>query len=568
MQEWPPPRAQQAQISRLPYTPGLDGLRALAVVAVMVYHANHQWLGGGFLGVEVFFVLSGYLITLLLIGEHERRGRIGLGRFWMRRARRLLPALVVLLLAAAAYLAFFYRAPQGQTRGDFVGALTYGSNWYQIGVGQGYTSAQAFAPLRHLWSLAVEEQFYLIWPLVMSVLLRRKDAHRKLPRLGPWLFLASLVIAVAMAIVYVPGDVATTCAPGQMHGYWTIGGRCINVDEALYLGTFTRAAGVLLGASLAMIWRPVAIMRSQLRGKPHRLDLAALLGLAGLWLLMSRLSLSSDGITLGVRYDPWLFRGGFFLTGLATMAIIAAVTHQRSWTGRLLGIAPLRWIGQRSYGMYLYHWLIYEIIRKEAGVALTLQQFALAMAITFVASELSYRLVELPVRNGRLGEWLRGERAARTRQMYNRRRWMVALAAVAAGFAGFAGVSIATADNVCVGALECSLQDAGAAPASVLRRPRRRRRPPPRRRCRPRWPPWSRPPCGRCRPPGRTQGPPCRPRRCRPPSPMSSSARPSRCRPPSRRARPRRHRRRRSRRRAHRWRRSRSAQPRSPSVSR
>ena len=487
----------------------------------------------------------------------------------MRRARRLLPALVVLLLAAAAYLAFFYRAPQGQTRGDFVGALTYGSNWYQIAVGQGYTAAQAFAPLRHLWSLAVEEQFYLVWPLVMSVLLRRKDAHRKLPRLGPWLFVASLAIAVAMAIVYVPGDVATTCAPGQMHGYWTIAGRCVNVDEALYLGTFTRAAGVLLGASLAMIWRPVAIMRSQLRGKPHRLDLAALLGLAGLWLLMSRLSLSSDGITLGVRYDPWLFRGGFFLTGLATLAIIAAVTHQRSWTGRLLGVAPLRWIGQRSYGMYLYHWLIYEIIRKEAGIALTVRQFALAMAITVVASELSYRLVELPVRSGRLGEWLRGERAARTRKMYNRRRWMVAFAALAAGFAGFAGVSIATADNVCVGALECSLQDARRGPG-------------------------EHPPGaddvddlhhhhddaddgghgGRGRRPGaatRRAGPGrhrCRPPRCRPPSPMSSSAHLSRCRPRSRRAPPRRHRRRRSRRRAPRWRRSRSARPRSPSVSR
>ena len=187
VQAWPPPRAQQAQISRLPYTPGLDGLRALAVIAVMVYHANHTWLPGGFLGVEVFFVISGYLITLLLIGEHERKGRIGLKRFWLRRARRLLPALVVLLAGTAIYLAFFNRAPQGQARGDFVGAATYGSNWYQIVVGQGYTAAQAFAPLRHLWSLAVEEQFYLVWPLVMVLVLRTKAATR-LPKLGLWLF--------------------------------------------------------------------------------------------------------------------------------------------------------------------------------------------------------------------------------------------------------------------------------------------------------------------------------------------------------------------------------------------
>src|SRR6188474_72856 len=122
-----PPIARS--LSDVPYLPGLDGMRALAVVAVMVYHANHTWLPGGFLGVEIFFVISGYLITLLLIGEHERKGRISLKRFWMRRARRLLPALVVLLVGAAIYLAFVNRAPQGQARGDFVGAVTYGSNW-------------------------------------------------------------------------------------------------------------------------------------------------------------------------------------------------------------------------------------------------------------------------------------------------------------------------------------------------------------------------------------------------------------------------------------------------------
>jgi peptidoglycan/LPS O-acetylase OafA/YrhL len=467
VQAWPPPRAQQAQISRLPYTPGLDGLRALAVIAVMVYHANHAWLPGGFLGVEVFFVLSGYLITLLLIGEHERKGKIGLKRFWLRRARRLLPALLVLLAGTAIYLAFFNRAPQGQARGDFVGAATYGSNWYQIVVGQGYTAAQAFAPLRHLWSLAVEEQFYLVWPLVMVVVLRTKAATR-LPKLGLWLFGLSAALAVLIGVLYQPGDVATTCGPTTMHGYWTIGGRCINVNEALYLGTFTRAGGVLLGAAMATWWRPVAILRGPLRDKPRRLDLLALFGLVGLWLLVTGTYLSENGVDLGLHYDPWLFRGGLFLTGLATLAIIAAVTHRRSWTGKALGNPVLRWIGQRSYGLYLYHWLIYQIIRKEAGIDLTVEQFAVAMVATVVVAELSYRLVEMPVRTGRFGEWLRGQRVARTRKVYNRRRWMVALAALAAGFVGFAGVSIATADDVCVGALQCSLQSAGgAAPASI-----------------------------------------------------------------------------------------------------
>ena len=207
-----------------------------------------------------------------------------------------------------------------------------------------------------------------------------------------------------------------------MHGYWTIFGRCVNVNEALYLGTFTRAGGVLLGASMAMWWRPVAILRGPLRDKPHRLDLLALIGLAGLGALTFRLFLSEDGSQLGLHYDPYLFRGGFFLTGLATLAIIAAVTHRRSWTGKVLGNPLLLWIGVRSYGLYLFHWLVFQVIRKEAGIELTFRQFALAMVVTVLIAELSYRLVEMPVRSGRLGEWLRGERVARTRRVYNRRR--------------------------------------------------------------------------------------------------------------------------------------------------
>src|SRR4026209_2604342 len=157
--------APTRQLSRVPYLPCLDGMRAIAVVAVMLYHANHTWLSGGFLGVEVFFVISGYLITLLLIGEHERTGRIRLGQFWLRRFRRLLPAVLAMMGAVAVYMALFNRSPQGRTRGDFLGGIFYVSNWYQIFVGQGYTSNEAFVPFRHLWSLGVEEQFYLIWPL-------------------------------------------------------------------------------------------------------------------------------------------------------------------------------------------------------------------------------------------------------------------------------------------------------------------------------------------------------------------------------------------------------------------
>src|SRR4051812_23856128 len=205
----------------------------------MVYHANHNWLGGGFLGVEVFFVISGYLITLLLIGEDERNGFIDLKQFWLRRARRLLPALLLVLGGVTIYMALFQRAPMGRTRGDFVGGLLYGSNWYQIFVGQGYTAAGAFAPLRHLWSLAVEEQFYLLWPLIMILILRR--ARRRLPQVGMWLFGISAVLTIVVAVLYRSGDVATTCSPDSMNGYWKLFGRCISTNDALYLSTVTRS---------------------------------------------------------------------------------------------------------------------------------------------------------------------------------------------------------------------------------------------------------------------------------------------------------------------------------------
>src|SRR5918993_4044245 len=203
-----PPRAptvassDRAQISRVPYLPGLDGLRALAVVAVVVYHANSAWLPGGFLGVEMFFVISGYLITLLLIAERERSYRISLGQFWLRRARRLLPAVFLMMLMVTLWTALFERAALGQLRGDVLAGTFYVSNWYQIWEGLGYTASGDFAPLRHLWSLAVEEQFYLVWPLVMIGLLRL--GRRRLPQLSQYLFLAAVLVSVAVALLYHP----------------------------------------------------------------------------------------------------------------------------------------------------------------------------------------------------------------------------------------------------------------------------------------------------------------------------------------------------------------------------
>ncbi|MEK7292885.1 MAG: acyltransferase, partial [Actinomycetota bacterium] len=193
------------QTGSLPYLPSLDGLRAIAVIAVIIYHANKGWLGGGFLGVEVFFVISGYLITTLLVTESSNTGRVDLKAFWLRRARRLLPALWTLLLLVIVYCSLFERDALGTLRGDVIGSLVYAFNWFQIWVGSSYFSAFGFVPLRHLWSLAVEEQFYFVWPLVMLVLL--KGGRRYLHSIGFLFLFTSVAISFYVASVYQPGVV-------------------------------------------------------------------------------------------------------------------------------------------------------------------------------------------------------------------------------------------------------------------------------------------------------------------------------------------------------------------------
>ncbi len=389
------PRRDAGNLSAVPYLPGLDGLRAVAVVAVMVYHANPAWLHGGFLGVEVFFVISGYLITLLLMAEREQTGAIDLVGFWGRRARRLLPALYLMMFLVLSYSALFKASVLGKLRGDLIASLAYVMNWYQVWVGQGYTASNDFVPLRHLWSLAVEEQFYLVWPLVMMLLLRR-GGTRRLAMTARWLVIAALAITVAVAVLHHGGTIGECSVTPD--AYWSLGGRCIAKADALYLSTITRASGLLLGAAFAMVWRPRAIMRSALRERSGLLDVVALAGLA----ILAAMCWFVHVVT-PAGADPWLFRGGFLVTDVATLALIAAVTHRRTLTGRVLGARPLVWAGTRSYGLYLYHWPIYQIIRKVAGNSLTLTQFAIAMVTTAALTEASYRFVETPIRRRQFG---------------------------------------------------------------------------------------------------------------------------------------------------------------------
>ncbi len=396
-----------AYISRVPYLPGLDGMRALAVIAVMVYHANSDWLPGGFLGVEIFFVISGYLITLLLISERERTYRISLRKFWARRARRLLPALFTMMTFVVVWTAVFKTWALGQLRGDVIAGLLYVSNYYQIWVGQGYTAAGDFAPLRHLWSLAVEEQFYVFWPLVMVVLLGRAGT-RRVADVSRWLFIAAVVITVVVALLFYPGPTGDPAVTPD--AYWWIGDRPIGKIDTLYLGTISRLPGILLGSAFAMVWRPLAIVRGPLRSKGRLFDVLAVLAIVFLgWMCWNTYLATPAGA------DPFLFRGGLFLTSIATLVVIAAITHRGSSVNRRLGGSLLVWIGLRSYGLYLYHWPIYQAFRGIAGNKLTLREFVLATILTVVVAEASYRFIETPIRTGRFRTWRRRARSGKAR---------------------------------------------------------------------------------------------------------------------------------------------------------
>jgi peptidoglycan/LPS O-acetylase OafA/YrhL len=240
---------------RLPYLPGLDGMRALAVIAVLLYHAGLPWIPGGFLGVEVFFVLSGYLITSLLLAEWRAKGSVELKLFWLRRARRLLPALYLLVVVTLSYAVLFLPEEVAGLRSDALAAFGYATNWYLIFGHESYFEAVGRPSLlNHLWSLAVEEQFYLVWPVLFWVGISFGAARWRHRRVFVGALGGAALSVLLLAILYVPG-----ADPSR-----------------LYYGTDTRAAGLLIGAALALVWTPGATRRSYPTGR--RLQETLLLG--------------------------------------------------------------------------------------------------------------------------------------------------------------------------------------------------------------------------------------------------------------------------------------------------
>jgi peptidoglycan/LPS O-acetylase OafA/YrhL len=420
---------------RLTYSPGLDGLRAIAVSAVLLYHAELPFVPGGFLGVEVFFVISGYLITALLLAEWRTKGRISLKDFWLRRARRLLPALYVLLVVTLGYSVVFLPGEVAGLRDDAIAAVGYVTNWFLVlGRESYFESVGRPSVLQHLWSLAVEEQFYLIWPIVLAVGLGFGARRLRSRRVLTVAIVGAAASAVAMALMYEPG-----------------------VDPSrVYFGTDTRATGLLCGAALAFLWSPADKYRPDEAGN-ERLRLPDRGRFRRRWgwtapLLLDLLSIAALGalvwffLHLG-EFEPLLYRGGFVLVGLTTLVAIMAVVHPYAHVGSyLLGSAPMRWLGVRSYGIYLWHWPVFMLTRPELDVPFGgLALLALRLGLTILLADLSYRLVERPIRRGALGRAWKTLRDARGPERWRLRlQWAGAVLPILASLA-LLGVAVAHA---------------------------------------------------------------------------------------------------------------------------
>jgi peptidoglycan/LPS O-acetylase OafA/YrhL len=353
------------QDSRFPYLPGIDALRALAVIAVFFYHARVEWMPGGFLGVDVFFVISGYLITSLLLREFRGGGAIHLGRFWLRRALRLLPAVGVLIAATMVVAAIVEPERIDALRGDALASLFYFANWHFVFADVSYFEQfQRPSLFTHLWSLSVEEQFYLFWPLVFAAGMKLFGRGRLL--LG---VLAGALASVALAwILFDPGADASR----------------------VYYGTDTHAVGLLLGVALALVWSPTELRRR--RTGPlvgPILDVVGVLCLA--YVVLSFVHVHD--------YDLSLWHGGYLWLALITALLVAVVVHPAARLGSLLGQAPVLWLGLRSYSFYLWHWPVLALTRPGVDVDLPKGVLIpLQLVAVLALADLSYRFVELPFR--------------------------------------------------------------------------------------------------------------------------------------------------------------------------
>lgn len=365
-------------------------MRAIAVVAVVIFHLGLTALPGGYLGVDVFFVISGFLITTLLLAERSKKGRIALGAFYVRRARRLIPPLALVLVGTAVLVATVARDSIRTFLRDVPAAGLYVSNWWYIGHEESYFERIGRGNmLAHLWSLAVEEQFYILWPVLL-------------------IMIAAVAVAAGASArkvllwVSVGGAVASTV----WMAYLSISrGYPIDADPSrAYFGTDTHSMALLVGAALAALWRP-GIAAKRLAGAAR-----ATLGAVGVAAVVAMIVVMVNA----TEYSEAMYRGGFLAFAALVALVLALVTHPASDVGKWLDNAPMRWLGERSYGIYLWHWPVFLAFRPGIDVPFEGLWFdAVRVGVVVALAAASYRYVETPIRNGALAAWWNGQREAR-----------------------------------------------------------------------------------------------------------------------------------------------------------
>jgi peptidoglycan/LPS O-acetylase OafA/YrhL len=361
------------------YIPAIDGLRAIAVMAVLFYHLGFSWIPGGFLGVDLFFVISGYVITRLLLDSIERSGGLDLRAFYLARIRRLLPALAFMLVTTAIAVGIW--APDTIKRFliDTPFALTGSMNWWLVGRHLDYFEAIGRPPLlQHTWSLAVEAQFYLLWPLILLLILRFFGKKR--------ISIAALVIAcfsgIALMLVSLSLDASSSSKVSH-----------------IYFGTDTHSIGLFLGAALAVNWIPQNFKPEVSKKAQDFIDGIGVFGFLGI--LATFIFIEES--------NPALYRIAFPLAGIFGAAIITSIVHPASRFAPLLQNRVLLWIGERSYAIYLWHWVIFQVTRPQVDLAgASWAMYSLRILIVFALADISLRFIELPVRRGVLNYWLKG----------------------------------------------------------------------------------------------------------------------------------------------------------------
>ncbi|KAB0443446.1 acyltransferase family protein [Lysinibacillus fusiformis] len=367
------------------YIPGLDGIRALAVLAVIAYHFNFSWARGGFLGVDIFFVLSGYLITSTMLPLKGNQLTVSLKKFWIGRFRRLLPAAYVMIITSFVWAMLFHKELLHTLRGDALSSIFYSSNWWFIFHKLSYfDSFGSPSPLKNLWSLAIEEQFYVIWPVLLMIGLYVVKKQSKLAKI---VFFGAICSALLMAILYQPG-----ADPSRV-----------------YYGTDTRCFELLIGCWLALIW-PMKRLSSQKLSTSHMKKLNAISFISFTIFLVSIMYVD--------EFQTFLYRGGMFLFCLNAAILIACVCHPVSILGRILAWKPLCWIGSRSYGIYLWHYpvMVLGTPIHEIGNP-SYWRIALQLVLIVTIAECSYRFIEMPIRKE--GFWA----YYRTYFVFNKKKW-------------------------------------------------------------------------------------------------------------------------------------------------